>query len=91
MRPSGGDAAIAALLRLYCPSLLLALRSALLPVNLAALWSGSDRRSQLAAACQGCGGGPNGDSRIRPSARLFLRPQEHEVFLDAAIVEPTVE
>lgn len=90
LRPSGGDAAIAALLR--CPSLLSARRSALLPVTLAPrLRSGSDTRFQLAAACQGCGGGPNGDSRIRPSARLFLRSQEREVSRDAAAAEPTVE
>lgn len=54
-----------------CPSLSLALRSALLPVNLPALlWSGSDRRSQLAAPCQSCGR-PNGDSDIHPSATRF--------------------
>lgn len=36
------------------------------------------------------GGKPNGDSRIRPSARLSLR-EERAVFRDAAVVEPTVE
>lgn len=53
------------------PSLLLALGSALLPVNLPALlWSGSDRRSQLAARCQGCGRA-NGDSDIHPERQSF--------------------
>lgn len=73
--------------RYFCPSLLLALRSALLPVNLPALlWSGSDRRSQLAAPCQGCRG-PNGDSDNHPSASPFTqnwqrkRPQENSLVL----------
>lgn len=61
-----------------CPSLLLALRSALLPVNLPALLrSGSDRRAQLAAPCRGCGG-PNGNSDIHPSACLFSLRSDHK-------------
>lgn len=69
---------IVAVLLPLCPSLLLALRSALLPVNLPALlWSGSDRRAQLAAPCQGCRG-PNGDSDIHPSARPFYAELTNE-------------
>lgn len=77
-----------------CPSLLLALRSALLPVNLATrLRSGSDRRFQLAAACQGCGGGgPRMETvaSVRALVSFYAR-KEREVSRDAAVAEPTVE
>ena len=66
---------IVAVLLPLCPSLLLALRSALLPVNLPALlWSGSHRRSQLAAPCQGCckGGGKHRMETVTSTRALVL-------------------
>lgn len=77
-----------------CPSLLLAPGSALLPVNLAALWSGSDRRSQLAAVVPGLRRRGGDRMETVTSARAlvcFSHAHEHELLLDAAIVEPTVE
>lgn len=78
-----------------CPSLLSSLRSALLPVNVAALlWSRSDRRSQLAAPCQDCGE-PNGDNHR--SARLFYAevttktPARVYGFRSAASAQPSAE
>lgn len=85
-RATGHRRAAAAAAAAPGPSLLLAPRSALLPVNLPArLWSASDRRAQLVAPCQGCGT-PNGDGHVHASASRVTqngrrrRPQVHVVF-----------